>query len=216
MRRPRFERTPTNFNLHLTARDREILRYVAAHRFLTSRQIHSLIGGSTQHVLRRLQRLFHRGFLDRPRAQIRYFSEEGSQPLVHAMGRSGARAIANLSRNHARYDNRTIKQLYLQHTLAVADVMIAFVRSSRIDGAPALLLEEDLRPGESPSTAFRWAVVVKHREESKRVGVVPDRSFALESRETGERVLFFVEADRHIDYQPHRLAAQQKRSEQRA
>lgn len=196
MRRPRFERTPTALNLHLTSRDLEILRHVAAHRFLSSRQIHALVGGSLQHVLRRLQRLFHRGYLDRPRAQIRYFSENGSRPLVYALGRRGARAVAKPTGARSRYDNRTIKQLYLQHTLVVADVVIAFERACRASDGPALLLEEDLRPGESPGTAFRWAVSVRHREESRRVGVVPDRSFALASRKSGERILFFVEADR--------------------
>jgi len=196
MRKPRFERTPMGLNLQLTGRDGEILRHVATHRFLTSRQIHLLVGGSLQHLLRRLQRLFHRGYLDRPRAQIRYFSEEGAQPLVYALGRNGARSISTPSRTHSRYDNRTIKQLYLQHTLVVADVLIAFLRACRTDGGPIISLEEDLCPGEAPGTAFRWAVSVKHGAESKRVGVVPDRTFALESRVSGERVLFFVEADR--------------------
>jgi hypothetical protein len=57
-------------------------------------------------------------------------------------------------------------------------------------------LEEDLAPDKSPSKAFQWAVTVKHGSESKRVGTFPDRIFALESPDNGERVFYFVEADR--------------------
>jgi hypothetical protein len=196
LRRPRFERTPEALSLQLTKRDREILRHVATHRFLNSHQLLALVGGSPQHFLRRLQRLFHHGYLDRPRSQIRYFSEEGSQPLAYALGRKGARVLATPTRQRPRQDNRNIKQLYLQHTLLVTDVLVAFVRACRSHSDSRLLLEEDLAPEKLASAAFHWAVTTHHEGQSKRVGVVPDRTFALESKSTGERVLFFVEADR--------------------
>lgn len=196
IRFPRFKRAQQTSPLQLTARDRNILQEVARYRFLSSHQILTLLGGSSQHLLKRLQRLFHGGYLDRPRAQLRYFSEDGSRPMVYALGRKGAKALATPSSRRPRYDNRTIKQLYMDHTLLVADVMIAFARACRAEGAPALLLEEDLAPNEAPGVAFRWSVVVHHDGESKRAGVVPDRTFALESPETDGRVLFFVEADR--------------------
>ncbi len=194
--RPRFERSPTALGLQLTPRDFDILRHVARHRFLNSKQIGLLVGGSRQHILRRLQRLFHHGYLDRPRAQVRYFSEEGSQPLVYALGNSGARVLTDATRKRPRYDNRNVKQLYLQHTLLVADVMLAFEQSCRAPGAPRLLLEEDLAPGVSPSAAFHWAASVSQGKARKRVGIVPDRTVALESPATGQRVLYFIEADR--------------------
>ncbi len=196
IRRPRFQRTPNERDLQLTHRDREILRQVAAHRFLDSRQILALVAGSTQHVLRRLQRLFHDGYLDRPRAQLRYFSEEGPQPMVYALGRAGARVLEESGRPLPRYDNRNLKQVYLQHTLLVADVLIAFVRACSRAGRPRLLTEKQLALPSSTSLAFRWSVTVRHAQEAQRVGVVPDRTFALESPSTGDRVVFFVEADR--------------------
>jgi hypothetical protein len=180
----------------LTSRDLTILREIARYRFLNSHQLLILVGGSPQHLLKRLQRLFHGGYLDRPRAQLRYFSEDGSRPMVYALGKKGAKTLTSPTRRRARYDNRTIKQFYLQHTLLVADVLIAFARSCRADGAPVLLLEEDLAPNDLPGVAFRWNVAVHHEGKSKRVGVVPDRTFALESPETAGRILFFVEADR--------------------
>ncbi len=195
-RLPRFKRALHITSLQLTTRDLTILREVARYRFLNSHQILILISGSPQHLLKRLQRLFHSGYLDRPRAQVRYFSEDGSQPLVYALGRKGAKVLASPTGRRSRYDNRTIKQLYMQHTLLVADVLIAFARACRADGMPALLLEEDLAPNQAPSVAFRWGVTVHHEGNSKRVGVVPDRTFALESAGADGRILFFVEADR--------------------
>lgn len=196
IRKPRFQRTASDQVLQFTPRDREILQHVATHRFLSSRQILALVGGSTQHVLKRLQRLFHDGYLDRPRAQLRYFSEEKPQPIVYALGRAGSRMLEKPGRKRSRYDNRNIKQLYLQHTLLVADVMTAFVRACRASGRPRLLTEEQLAEASDNRQTFRWSVTVREGKDSRRVGVVPDRTFALESRATNERVVFFVEADR--------------------
>jgi len=193
---PRLKRAPEAPAIQLTGRDLEILRQVARHRFLNSRQISLLAGGSAQQILRRLQRLFHHGYLDRPRAQVRYFSEDGSRPMVYALASAGARAIAVSGHRRPRYDNRNLKQLYMQHTLQVSDVMVGFTRASRSANTPRLLLEENLAPDKSPSKAFQWMVTVKHKDESKRVGIFPDRIFALESPDNGERVFYFVEADR--------------------
>lgn len=196
IRKPRFKRTPSAPEFQLTPRDREILRHVAAHRFLSSRQILALVGGSSQHVLRRLQGMFHLGYLDRPRAQLRYFSEEGPQAMVYALGRAGTRVLEQPGRPRPRYDNRNVKQLYLQHTLVVADALIAFVRACRPAERPRLLMEDQLAPSTTSRLAFQWSVTVRQTRETKRVGVVPDRVFALEHRKTGERVIFFLEADR--------------------
>jgi hypothetical protein len=195
LRLSRFNRATNIHALCLTERDLEILRQIARHRFLDSRQICLLVGGSTQQVLRRLQRLFHHGYLDRPRAQVKYFSEDGSRPMVYAVASAGARTITISGHRCPRHDNRNLKQLYMQHTLQVSDVMVAFTRASRHADAPRLLLEEDLAPDKSPSKAFQWAVTVRNGSESKRVSIFPDRIFALESPDNCERVFYFVEAD---------------------
>lgn len=181
--------------MQLTGRDLEILRQVARHRFLDSRQISLLVEGSTQQVLRRLQRLFHHGYLDRPRAQVKYFSEDGSRPLVYALANKGARAISELGVTKSRLDNRNVKQLYMRHTLLVSDVMVAFARGSLSTNAPRLLTEPELAPGKSPSKVFSWAVVIKDKAKSKRVGILPDRVFALKSSATGNQAFYFLEAD---------------------
>ena len=65
-RNPRFRRVDNFAPTEMTARDTEILRMVNRHRFLRSHQIAELLDGSREQVLRRLQRLYHHGYLERP------------------------------------------------------------------------------------------------------------------------------------------------------
>src|ERR1051326_7330468 len=90
---PRFRRVPDISPIALTDRDRNIVRRVFEHRFLRSTHILSLTRGSRQQVLRRLQLLFHHGYLHRPRAQIDYY-RAGSQPMVYGLGNEGMRLLA--------------------------------------------------------------------------------------------------------------------------
>ena len=69
-RLPRFQRVTTIAPIRLAERDHEIIRLIHRHRFLRSHQIIALLGGSAQNLSRRLQWLFHHGYLERPRAQL--------------------------------------------------------------------------------------------------------------------------------------------------
>src|SRR3989442_921227 len=82
----RFERSRDIARMQLTPRDHEILEEIGLHRFLRSSQVVSLVAGSSQQVLRRLQLLFHHGYLDRPWTQLDYFHRSGSRPLVYGIG----------------------------------------------------------------------------------------------------------------------------------
>src|SRR5437867_12978394 len=98
LRLPRFKRTTEIAPIELTGRDREIIGLIHRHRFLESRQIVDLIGASRQPVLRRLQLLYHHGYLDRPHAQIDYYHKGGSRPIVYALDTKGATLLkANAS-----------------------------------------------------------------------------------------------------------------------
>src|SRR3989344_7019410 len=89
-RLPRFKRASTIPVIVLTARDREMIDLVHRHRLLRSSHILALIGNSSQHLLRRLQLLYHHGFLERPRAQLDYYHRGGSREIVYVLGSSGA------------------------------------------------------------------------------------------------------------------------------
>src|ERR1035438_3364354 len=81
-RLPRFKRASAVPAIKLTERDREIIRLVERFRFVRSSHICSLIPGSPQQLLRRLQLLYHHGFLERPRAQLDYYHRGGSRQMV--------------------------------------------------------------------------------------------------------------------------------------
>ena len=75
--------------MELTVRDRDIIRHVGRHRFLRSHQIIALTGVSSQQILRRLQLLYHHGYVERPRAQIDYYHRGGSRHIVYGLGDRG-------------------------------------------------------------------------------------------------------------------------------
>jgi hypothetical protein len=78
---PTFSVSPKVTPMALTQRDRQRVRRVFQHRFLRSTHILSLLGGSRQQILRRLQLLYHHGCLDRPRAQVDYY-RRGARAMV--------------------------------------------------------------------------------------------------------------------------------------
>src|SRR5207247_90697 len=84
-RLPRFNRVSAIAPMQLTERDRTIIRLIHRHRFLNSRQIIALLGGSPLQVLRRLKLLYHHGFLERPRAQLSYYTFSGTRPIVYGL-----------------------------------------------------------------------------------------------------------------------------------
>ena len=89
IRKPRFKRVPIATPLWLGERDWQIIRLVHRHRFLRSDQIAAFIGGSQQWIVRRLQLLFHHGYLERPHAQLESYYRPGSRAIVHGVGKKG-------------------------------------------------------------------------------------------------------------------------------
>ena len=204
VRLPRFKRVAEIPPIQLTRRDREIIRQVHRHRFLRSSHIVALIGGSSQQVLRRLQRLFHHGYLERPRSQIDYFHKGGSQRIVYGVGFHGSRLLQqkeNLSgrRDAGSAENQTIGRLFLEHALLTSDVMVAVELACRQNGRVRLLNSEELPLPEATRRQhepFHWSVSVGNRA---KLGLIPDRVFALEFPDQPadrNRAFYFLEADR--------------------
>ena len=67
----------------------EIVRVVARHRLIRSTHIAALVGRSLDRTNDRLMRLFHAGYIDRPRAQLDYYPSFGSAPMIYALGNRG-------------------------------------------------------------------------------------------------------------------------------
>jgi hypothetical protein len=184
--------------MQLTRRDREIIRLVHRHRFMRSHQIIALIGGNSQQVLRRLQLLYHHGYLERPRAQLEYYERGGSRPMVYGLGKKGGKLLEReLGITVSRTENDDgVGRMFLEHAILVSDVMVTIELACRKSGDVRLLYEDQLAL-QSKRHSFQWRVKV--REHGVTLGVIPDRVFALEYTDhTGEmqRVYFFLEADR--------------------
>jgi hypothetical protein len=98
----------------------EIVRLIARHRFLRSTHVAALVGRSIDRTNDRLLRLFHAGYIDRPRAQLDYYPTSGSAPLVYALADQGARLLAEhdgvaLANVEWSRKNRTAGRPFIAH-----------------------------------------------------------------------------------------------------
>jgi DNA-binding Lrp family transcriptional regulator len=200
-RHSRYRRADNFAPMEMTARDAEILRMVNRHRFLRSHQIADLVGGSRQQVLRLLQRLYHHGYVERPACQIDYYQRGGSRSIAYGLASRGAAHLRRVDDTpFSRLDwtsrNRSVKRLFLEHALMVSDIMVALEIACRQGGDVRLLIEHEIplpAATRNQRAPFQWTVMGSGKE---KLGVIPDRVFALESGDKGERILYFLEADR--------------------
>jgi hypothetical protein len=199
-RKPRFRRVGIQWEP--TQRDLEIVRHVARHRFLTTEHIRRLVNGGEQGIGRRLQTLYHAGVLDRPKSQLDYFHRGGSKPMVYGLGPHGARMLcerAEKSRIDWTAKNRSVTKPFIEHTLRVADFMVALEVACRETDIVRHITAEEIAAslGRKSRAALRWKIFVAHRGEAINLGVVPDGIFALEPvGRPRDRVHYFLEADR--------------------
>jgi len=202
-RLPRFKRSPEVAPMQLTERDREVIQLVHRHRFLRSLQIVALISNGSQQLLRRLQLLFHHGFLERPRAQIDYYHKGGSRHIVYGIGNKGAALLKReiglaVRQVHWGEKNRSVGRIFLEHALLVSDVMVSIELACRETGHIRLLSDDQLSlPGDiARRQILKWHV---NLSAGLKLGVIPDLVFALEYPEpdgSSNRAYFFLEADR--------------------
>ena len=199
-RNPRFYRSDDPPPLRLTARDIDILRLVAKHRLVRSTIVLSAISGSRQNILRRLQRLYHCQYLDRPRAQIDYYSR-GSEPMVYGLGRKGFDAVLGHTPTLSSIPIAmagSVKPQFMRHTLLVAEIMQKLERDCAAGGVT--LLDEDalrgtLAAARASADPFAWSVAATVDGVKRSIGVRPDRALGL-AAPGGAEALVFLEADR--------------------
>ena len=196
-RLPRFKRVPTAAPLWLGERDWQIIRLVHRHRFLRSDQIATFIGGSQQRVVRRLQLLFHHGYLERPQSQLESYYHPGSRAIVYGLGNKDWKLIRQELGITASWGdkNHAVGRMLLEHTLLVADVMIAIELACRKRGDIEVVYEDDLAIG-TGRQPFQWRVTIPGGE---KLSVIPDFVFALDYPDAAgqrQRAYFFLEADR--------------------
>jgi hypothetical protein len=190
-RRPRFKRVPDLPPICLTERDRAILSAVSQFRFLTTSHIRLLVPGSAQNIARRLQRLYHAGFLDRPRAQLPLRSTGEISEIVYSQSRKTV--------SGKKYGE--VSFLFLKHALSVSDALIAIELACRHAGLTFTRGEENIghRSGGRGGERLRWTVTLRADDTNEKLGIIPDAEFAIENRNRAgylQRFHFFLEADR--------------------
>jgi len=177
--------------MRLTDRDRAILSAVARHRFLTTSLVLALIPGSRQNISRRLQGLFHSGFLDRPRAQLPLrYSGELSDFVYCLTGKTDA------GRGY-----KPVTSLFLAHALMVSEALIRIEAECRVRGERFISENVILSRIKGPTAQRRiqWRVTVKIESANEHIGIIPDAAFAIDRVETNgvsRRLYYFLEADR--------------------
>lgn len=200
-RKPRFRRTFPPPPIHLTARDFLILNEVSRHRFLRSDHLLSLIAGSRQHLIRRLGRLYHSGFLERPRHQrqlqdaVRHFcyclSERGRKELSKR-GQAVHPAVPRV--------RKLSTGLHLGHDLRVSDIVVALHSSAHAQGYrfrhhhewPAIHLA---KTDQHQLHSLKWKVRLQRHRDYKWNWVIPDAAFSFVDPD-GREIHFLLEVDR--------------------
>jgi hypothetical protein len=173
-------------------RDLEIIKLVHDYRFLNSDQIKYLVTGSNQVILRRLQKLFHHGFLDRP---LQQFSYRGNHKMIYALGNSGATILASeygMDRRRINWRNKNYEagEIYLNHTLMISHFRVALsLALQNVDNTELLFWKQD-----ATENLKDYVIVKEHHKLKQRIPICPDAFFGIVDF-NGIKKYFFLEAD---------------------
>lgn len=193
-RAAKFKRQPLEVGgIILQERDLNIVKLVYDYRFLNSEQIKALINGSERGILRRLQKLFHHGFLDRPLSQIVY-PLTGTPKMVYALGDKGADLLATVSaldrgKIKWREKNKEVKDRHIQHTLMISNFRVCLKKSlDMIPDANLLFWEKE------NVKKLKDYVYIRDLERGKiRLPIIPDGFLGIQDKRG--KMYFFLEAD---------------------
>jgi hypothetical protein len=204
-RKQRFQRANDPIPFQLTDRDAEIILFVGLGRFRSSEQIRTMFDDRPT-ILRRLHRLYHNGYLDRPEAQKEYFrADGGSWPHVYALADKGARFLNEryalmFPETDWRHKNASVGRPFIAHTLAIGDMHVAITTTTRTRPDIELIDAKTLvtrfpKAPVSPENPFMWKPNVTRNGTTTLIPANPDYAFALGSR-TVSAYHYLVEVDR--------------------
>lgn len=180
----RFQRDPNHKPFILQEQDVEILELLSEYRFLDTYQLLALKPRSLRGLRRRLQYLFHGGFIDRPPRD--YLRTPG--PMVYGLGNKGADILAQRQEFESgkidwQAKNHDASNFFIDHTLMVSNFRATLTLAVRSLENTNLL-------------AWRQGPELKARTyvDGNSVAIVPDGFFTLED---GDDLLhLYVECDR--------------------
>src|SRR5438046_1354813 len=190
-RRPRFRRAAAPPPFRLTEDDVEIIRQVARHRLIRSTHIAALVGRSLDRTNDRLMRLFHAGYIDRPRAQLDRFPSSGSAHYIYALADRGVRLLREEDGVEFRNPewsrkNREAGRPFIEHQIEIVNFQIALQRAVAQRGDVRLIPAQDMntdasgRPLPTGHAPFALQAKLSHRGRVHEISVVPDLVFGLQ------------------------------------
>jgi len=192
-RLPRYKKAKNPPPMRLTERDKRVIEWVYLFRFLTRDQIKLLEfeKASITACQRRLSLLYHNKYLSA--IQKPAHAGYGSSKRVYCLSQRGKEVISfvhdGMDPKNIKWNkkNNQVEIYFLEHTLAVNDVRVAFTISARSLGYmlkwipewELKALKEKVRDPENPG---------------KSLAVTTDGYFILKGE--GKEARFFIEADR--------------------
>jgi hypothetical protein len=204
-RLPRFRRASEPPAFRLTDDDVEIVRQVARHRLIRSTHIAALVGRSLDRTNDRLLRLFHAGYLDRPRAQLDRFPTFGTAPMVYALADRGARLLCERNglccgTGDRSRKNREAGRPFIEHQIEIVNFQVALQRAVAQRSDVRLIAADEMiaasrQPLRASRDPFALRAKLSYRGTVHEISVVPDVVFGLELPD-GSRRYFMVEIDR--------------------
>ena len=197
----KFKRQPEDNKIVLQKRDLEILKLVYEYRFIQSDQITALMEASHDPICRRLQKLFHNGYLDRFVDLRRIRVRTGSDKMAYAITRkTGSLLASEAGLDWAKIDwdtkNRKMSEPYIKHTLMISNFRATLTLACRAQ--KNLNIEswiENRGTGQNVNKQISDRVWIEGKDgREKRLPVVPDAFFRLLIDD--EEDFLFLEADR--------------------
>ncbi|WP_249166202.1 replication-relaxation family protein [Bradyrhizobium liaoningense] len=171
---------------------------------MRSSHIAALVGRSLDRTNDRLCRLYHAGFVDRPRAQLDYYPTSGSAPMVYALGDLGAQLLSDGGAEFANCEwsrkNREAGRPFIEHQLEIVEFHIALERSTRGRSDVRLIHPEEIVASSPEHTRkkrnpFARRATISQGQRAHDLAVAPDLVFGLMFPD-GSRRCFMVEIDR--------------------
>jgi hypothetical protein len=201
-RRPRFRRASEPPAFRLTDDDIEIVRQVARHRFIGSGEIAALVNRSIDRTNDRLMRLYHAGYVDRPRAQLDRFPTDGSGRIIYALADRGARLlVTEFSAAHVEWSrkNREAGRPFIEHQIKIVEFQVAMERAACALGIRFMSADELLAEAPATIRSARNPLTLRARLSDhgalREISAAPDLVFGLKFAD-GSRRCFLVEIDR--------------------
>src|SRR5437763_7010623 len=190
-RRPRFRRASEPPAFRLTDDDVVIVRQLARYRFLRSTHIAALVRRSLDRTNDRLMRLFHAGYIDRPRAQLDRFPSSGSSHYIYALADRGARLLreedgVEFRNTEWSRKNREAGRPFIEHQIEIVNFQVALQRAAAQRSDLRLIPAEEMKSARSRtpmppgSAAFALRAKLSHRGTARETSVVPDLVFGLQ------------------------------------